>query len=76
MNICIRCGKERIVASTYEEVVSKSTVTYSVMICPDPDCQKLVDVTLKNDATKREMIRDEHAKRDLRRQAAKKAAAS
>lgn len=75
MNICIRCGKQRIVTSTYDEVVSKSTVTYTVMACPDPECQKIVDRNLKNEELKRNMFKDEHTKKELQRQALKKAQA-
>jgi uncharacterized protein YdbL (DUF1318 family) len=42
-NVCIKCGKKRIVARTYKEYVGLTLVTYTDMVCPDPECQKLVD---------------------------------
>lgn len=50
---CIRCGKPRIVVSTYEEVVQTSTIVNTVMECSDPNCQKLVNKTLKIEEDKR-----------------------
>lgn len=41
-NLCIRCGKERVVVRTWIEKVGYSTVTNTLMACPDPECQKLV----------------------------------
>lgn len=42
-NLCIRCGKVRVVVRTWEEQVGYSTVTNTEMACPDPECQKKVD---------------------------------
>jgi len=42
-NVCIKCGKKRIVARTYKEYVGLTLVTYTDMVCPDPECQKAVD---------------------------------
>lgn len=41
-NICIRCGKARVVVRTWEEKLDFSTVTNTEMACPDPQCQKIV----------------------------------
>lgn len=41
-NLCIRCGKERVVVRTWVEQVGYSQVTNTLMTCPDPECQKLV----------------------------------
>lgn len=66
---CTRCGKPRIVVDTYEEKVETSTVTYTITECSDPECQKLVNKTLKQEATKRKFIKDEQLKReDARKQ--------
>ncbi len=46
-NPCIRCGKERIVAKSWKELVGKSLLTYTTNICPDPACQKLIDKEMK-----------------------------
>lgn len=66
---CTRCGKPRIVVDSYEEKVENSTVTYTITECSDPECQKLVNKTLKQEATKRKFIKDEQIKReDARKQ--------
>jgi hypothetical protein len=62
-NICIKCGKQRIVVGTHEEKVGNSTVIYTDMICPDPECQKKVDVILKQEYGKREQSRINQAQR-------------
>lgn len=61
---CTRCGKPRIIVKTYEEKVDTSTVTYTITECSDPECQKLVNKTLKQEATKRKFIKDEQIKRE------------
>lgn len=61
---CTRCGKPRIVVSTYEEKVDSSTVTYTITECGDPECQKQVNKTLKQEASKRKFIKDEQTKRE------------
>ena len=69
-SICTRCGKPRIVVDTYEEKVETSTVTYTITECSDPECQKLVNKTLKQEASKRKFIKDEQVKREeVRKQA-------
>lgn len=42
-NPCIRCGKERIDGKTWRGKVGTSVVIYTSTICPDKDCQKIVD---------------------------------
>lgn len=44
---CIRCGKLRILARTWSEHIGLSDVTYSENVCPDTECQKLVEALLK-----------------------------
>lgn len=63
-SICTRCGKPRVVVDSYEEKVETSTVTYTITECSDPECQKLVNKTLKQEATKRKFIKDEQVKRE------------
>lgn len=53
INLCSRCRKQRIVVRTWKEVLVNSTITHTETVCPDLDCQKVVDA--QNDAT--------HAKR-------------
>lgn len=70
-NICTRCGKPRITVKTYDEKVGNSTVTYTINECSDPDCQKIVNVQLKEDEKKRTMVREDQVKRELLRKQAK-----
>lgn len=46
-NLCVRCGKPRIVVRTWEEKLEFTTVTNTEMACPDPECQKMVDAENK-----------------------------
>lgn len=39
----MECGKERIDGKTWQGKVGASVITYTLTICPDPDCQKIVD---------------------------------
>jgi hypothetical protein len=62
-NVCIKCGKQRIVVGSHEEKVGTSTVTYKDMICPDPECQKKVEKILQQEYGKREQSRINQAQR-------------
>lgn len=53
-NPCSRCGKERIMVSVEEEIVNNSKIVTTVMVCPDPDCQKKVEEQLDRERVKRE----------------------
>lgn len=64
---CTRCGKPRIVVDSYDEKVETSTVTYTITECSDPECQKLVEKTLKAEKVKRQFIKDEQEKRETAR---------
>lgn len=48
MTTCIRCGKLRIMGRTWSEDVGFSQVTYTLTVCPDADCQKVVEALLKD----------------------------
>ena len=63
MSKCIRCGKTRIVKSTVTKKIDKNTVTFKITVCPDPECQKLVDKELAAEERKREAIRKKQEKR-------------
>lgn len=47
VNICIRCGKDRILGKTWVEKLQTyngiSLLEHTEMICPDKECQKVVD---------------------------------
>jgi hypothetical protein len=40
---CIRCGKERIVSKTWTDVIGTSKVTFTNYVCPDSECQAVVE---------------------------------
>lgn len=42
-NPCVRCGTERIDGKTWEGKVGASPITYTMTVCPDKECQKIVD---------------------------------
>lgn len=63
MSRCIRCGKERIVKSSSVEKLEKTSVTYTMTVCPDPECQKLVEKGLIVEENKRKMMHAEQEKR-------------
>lgn len=42
-NPCIRCGKQRIDGKSWKGKIGISSITYTLTICPDPGCQKIVD---------------------------------
>ncbi len=44
---CIRCGKDRVQDKSWKEYVGKSLVIYTTNICPDAECQKIVEAGLK-----------------------------
>lgn len=46
-NVCYRCGSQRIVSRTYKEGTGTNQVTVTLMICPNPECQKTVNKELK-----------------------------
>jgi hypothetical protein len=60
---CIRCGKTRIVAKSWNEHIGNSLVTYVNTVCPDPECQKIVDEQLKKKKEKIEAIHRESVER-------------
>ena len=53
---CTRCGKVRIVAKTWiEKIVTasgKGNVTHSSTVCPDSDCQKIVEADFAKQKSK------------------------
>lgn len=53
-NLCIRCGKQRIIVKTHQELVGSGMVQYTETTCPNLDCQKKVDNELRKEKEKRE----------------------
>lgn len=69
---CTRCGKARIIARTWKEQVGNAVLTRSEHICPDPDCQKLVQKNLDGEFEKRKNVEREKHQRELERLQLKK----
>ncbi|HET7099392.1 MAG TPA: hypothetical protein VFI61_04135 [Patescibacteria group bacterium] len=68
-SVCTRCGKPRVVKETYEEKVETSTVVYTIKICSDPECQKIVDGQLHKEKIQRQVIKKEQeAREEIRKQ--------
>ncbi len=70
-NVCTRCGKQRIVGSTVSEQVEiysgPSTVVRTQMVCPDTDCQAIVEKELGEQRAKREAFKKESEARQAYR---------
>lgn len=68
-NPCIRCGKERIISKTWKESVKtfigSTIVTYTETVCPDSDCQKIVEHGLAVQKNKREKLEKDKEIRKL-----------
>lgn len=56
-SICIRCGKVRIFSKKWKDKENGkgSMVTHEETICPDSECQKLVDEKFKEIRDRREL---------------------
>jgi hypothetical protein len=71
-NPCTRCGRERIVKKTWKENVKTYSGTSPVVhvdtICPDPECQKIVDGQLAIQKEKRAVIAQNQELRAAQRQ--------
>lgn len=63
MSKCTRCGKERIVKDSHIEKLEKYTITYTATVCPDPDCQKIVENGLLAEENKRKIMHQEQERR-------------
>jgi hypothetical protein len=70
-NICTRCGKQRIVGSTVSEQVEiysgPSTIVRTQMVCPDPECQTILEQELAEQKAKRESFKKDSEERRAHR---------
>lgn len=69
-NPCTRCGKERVTSKTWDEEITnftgKTTITYTETVCPDPECQIIVEKELEVQRKKKEKIdQDKEDRRTL-----------
>jgi len=55
-NLCPRCGKPRITAKTWTEMIGNSKVTFSDTVCPDKECQKKLEADNLAKKEKRESL--------------------
>lgn len=69
-NICIRCGKERKVVRTWEEKIEGSTIINTESVCPDPECQKLVEADNKKSRERHAAMKLKSEQRAQNRRAA------
>ncbi|MEX2027903.1 MAG: hypothetical protein WD988_00195 [Candidatus Curtissbacteria bacterium] len=59
---CIRCGKMRIVSRVWKEKLEYgSIVTHTETVCPDKECQKLVDEKFALARERREQLENKVA---------------
>ncbi len=66
-NLCTRCGKERIDSKTWEEEITaffgSTTIVHTETVCPDAECQKIVEEKMDALRQKTEDMRVEKEKR-------------
>lgn len=67
-NPCFQCGKQRIISKTWTETITTFSgklqkVTYTDAICPDAECQSLLDIELRKQKEKREKIAEQRKQR-------------
>ena len=60
-NLCPRCGRERIITKTWTEKTvlygTETIITHEEAVCPDKDCQKLLEEKLFEEKTKRDGLK-------------------
>lgn len=55
-NPCIQCGKQRIERKTWQEKIGTQVITYTSTVCPDADCQKIVDQAIADKKAKSDKL--------------------
>lgn len=53
-NVCPRCGKQRVDGKTWSEGVGTFRVKVVMTVCPDKECQKIVDAQYQKDKDERD----------------------
>lgn len=64
-NPCVECGKQRIDGKTWTGKVGSSEITYTLTVCPDPACQKIVDQAIADRKEKSDLLSKERAQAKL-----------
>ena len=67
-NPCIRCGKQRIDGKSWKEKSGISLVTRTKTICPDSQCQKLLDKAIAERIAKNDLMLKNKAEAKLARE--------
>lgn len=67
-NICIRCGKERIISKSWKEITVnasglKQEIVYTETVCPDSACQRILNQEFAKQKKKRLAITKEREQR-------------
>ena len=65
LTVCIRCGKQRVVVKNWKETIGTTVTTYELTVCPDAECQKIVDRELQK--KKEKMIAFQHNSQERRK---------
>ena len=60
---CIRCGKDRIISKTWTEKIGESKVVRTDTVCPDPECQKIVEEQLQVRNDRMRQVQEQSLKR-------------
>lgn len=67
INPCTRCGKERIEGKKWKEEVATffgtSTIVHTDTVCPDKECQKIVEEKLEALKQKSDELKQEKQKK-------------
>lgn len=66
-NPCTRCGKERVESKKYTEEITTffgtSTIIHTDTVCPDEECQKIVEEKLEVQKQKSDELKQEKQKK-------------
>ncbi|MDP2671361.1 MAG: hypothetical protein Q8P13_02750 [bacterium] len=62
-NPCIRCGKERVRGKEKTLIMNTVNTVRYVYVCPDKDCQKIVEEELAAKAAKKLLLQTKKAPR-------------
>ena len=67
-NPCVRCGKQRVDQKSWKGKAGASVITYTLTVCPDAECQKIVDKGIADKKAKSAQIADDRVKAKLARE--------
>jgi hypothetical protein len=70
-NLCVRCGNERIVIKTSEEIYGSSVVITRETACSNVECQKVVDSDNQKQVARTAELKSKSEQRALQRRTTK-----